>query len=147
MIDHTLIISPEAGIVFHLKQDFWMYAWPMIIGFVSILGYQTMGRLSMMGNTKWPVVFVLGSVVSMVSLFGWTLMVRRAPMIPFYGCGFGLASAMMSRVYAITMPFHRRFKMPIPRVIWRGDADGIEKLKAALRARAAATEPRTDATV
>jgi hypothetical protein len=147
MIDHTLVISPEAGIVFHLRQGFWMYAWPMIIGFVTILGYQTMGRLSMMGNTKWPVVFVLGSMVSMVSLFGWTLIVRRAPMIPFYGCGFGLASAMMSRVYAITMPVHRRLKMPIPRVIWRGDADGIAKLKAALQARAAATQPETDAAV
>ncbi len=74
----------------------------------------------------------------MVSLFGWMLMVRRAPMIPFYGCGFGLASAMMSRVYAITMPVHRRLKIPIPRVIWRGDTEAIETLKKALRARAAA---------
>jgi hypothetical protein len=147
MIDHSLVISPEAGIVFHLKQGFWLYAWPMIIGFVTILGYQTMGRVAMMGNAKWPVVFALGSMVSMLSLFGWTLMVRRAPMIPFYGCGFGLASAMMSRVYAITMPVHRRLKLPIPRVIWRGDADGIAKLNEALRARAAATQKGTGATV
>jgi hypothetical protein len=86
-------------------------------------------------------------MVSMVSLFGWTLMVRRAPMIPFYGCGFGLASAMMSRVYAITMPVHRRLKMPLPRIIWRGDSDGIAKLKEALRARATATQTGTDARV
>jgi hypothetical protein len=135
MIDHSLIISPEAGIVFHLKQGFWLYAWPMIIGFVTILGYQTMGRIAMMGNTKWPVVFGLGSLVSMVSLFGWTLMVRRAPMIPFYGCGFGLASAMMSRVYAITMPVHPRLGIRIIRIVWRGDKEGIEKLQQALRAR------------
>jgi hypothetical protein len=135
MIDHSLIISPEAGIVFHLKQGLWLYAWPMIIGFVTILGYQTMGRIAMMGNTKWPVVFGLGSLVSMVSLFGWTLMVRRAPMIPFYGCGFGLASAMMSRVYAITMPVHPRLGIRIIRIVWRGDKEGIEKLQQALRAR------------
>jgi hypothetical protein len=147
MIDHSLVISPEAGIVFHLKQGFWLYAWPMIIGFVTILGYQTLGRIAAMGNTKWPVIFGLGSMVSMVSLFGWTLMARRIPMIPFYACGFGLASAMMSRVYAITMPVHRRLKMPIPRVIWRGDADGIAKLKAALQARAAATQAGGNATV
>jgi len=135
MIDHSLAISPAAGMVFHLKQGFWLYAWPMIIGFVTILGYQTLARIAMMGNTKWPIVFGLASVVSMVSLFGWTLMVRRAPMIPFYGCGFGLASAMMSRVYAIIMPVHSRLKIPIPRVIWRGDTEAIEKLRQALRAR------------
>ena len=146
MIDHSLVISPAAGIIFHLKQGFWLYAWP-IIGFVTVLGYQTLARIAMMGNTKWPVIFVLANVVSMVSLFGWTLMVRRAPMIPFYGCGFGLASAMMSRVYAIFMPVHPRLKMPVPRVIWRGDAEGIAKLKEALRARAAATQPGTGATV
>ena len=147
MIDHSLVISPAAGIVFHLKQGFWLYAWPMIIGFVTILGYQMLARIAMMGNTKWPVIFGLGSMVSMVSLFGWTLMVRRAPMIPFYGCGFGLASAMMSRVYAITMPVHPVLKMPMLRVIWRGDTDGIAKLKEALRARAAATQAGRDATV
>jgi len=147
MIDHTLVISPEAALVFHLKQGFWLYAWPMLIGFLTILGYQTLGRIGTMGNTKWPVVFALGSMVSMVSLFGWMMMVRRAAMIPFYGCGFGLASAMMSRVYAITMPVHPRLKMAIPRVIWRGDTDGIAKLKEALRSRAAATQPGTDARV
>ena len=140
MIDHSLVISPEAGIVFHLKQGFWLYAWPMIIGFVTILGYQTLGRIAAMGNTKWPVIFGLGSMVSMVSLFGWTLMARRIPMIPFYACGFGLASAMMSRVYAITMPVismpsYPRLKMRTIQVIWRGDTEGIEKLRQALRAR------------
>ena len=34
------------------------------------------------------------------------MMVRGMHMIPFYGCGVGLASAMMSRVYAVTMPVH-----------------------------------------
>jgi hypothetical protein len=147
MIDHSLVISPEASLVFHLKQGFWLYAWPMIIGFVTIIGYQALGRIGMMGNAKWPVVFGLGSMVSMVSLFGWTLMVRRAPMIPFYGCGFGLASAMMSRVYAVMLPVHPWLKIPLPRVIWRGDTDGIAKLKEALRARAAAAQPGRDPTV
>jgi hypothetical protein len=152
MIDHSLVISPTAMILVHLKQGFWLYAWPMIIGFVTILGYQALGRIAMMGNTKWPVVFGLGSVVSMVSLFGWMLMVRRAPMIPFYGCGFGLASAMMSRVYAVTMPevaipFFPRLKTRIIRVVWRGDTQRIEQLKQGLRARAAATQPGADATV
>jgi len=132
---HTLMISPAGAILFHLKQGFWLYAWPMLIGFVTILGYQALGRVVMMGTLKWPIVFGLGSVVSMVSLLGWVMMVRGMNMIPFYGCGVGLASAMMSRVYAITMPVHPRLKLRIIRVIWRGDKQGIERLQQALRAR------------
>jgi len=135
MIDHSLVISPQAALIFHLKQGFFLYVWPMLIGFLTILGYQTLGRVGMMGTAKWPVVFVLASLVSMISLFGWTMMVRGIPMIPFYGCGFGLAWAMMSRVYAILAPVHPRLKVRIPRVIWRGDKEGIEKLQKALRAR------------
>jgi len=124
-----------AALAFHLKQGFWLYGWPMIIGFVTILGYQALGRVVMMGAAKWPVVFALASVVSMISLFGWVTMVRFIGMIPLYGCGVGLASAMMSRIYAVTMPVHPKLKMPIIRVIWRGDTEGIQKLQQALRAR------------
>jgi hypothetical protein len=138
MIDHALAISPLGVLLFHLKQGFWLYAWPMMIGFLTILGYQSLGRVTMMGTAKWLTVFGLASVVSMMSLFGWMLMVRRVEMIPFYGCGVGLASAMMSRVYAVTMPVHPRLKIRIIRVTWRGDAKGIEQLQQGLRARAAA---------
>jgi hypothetical protein len=65
-------------------------------------------------------------------------MVRSIQMIPFYGCGVGLASAMMSRIYAITMPIHPRLKMRMVRVIWRGDTEGVAQLTRTLRARAAA---------
>ena len=138
MIDHALVMSPLSAFVFHLKQGFWLYLWPMLIGFLTILGYQALGRIAMMGTAKWPLVFALASLVSMVSLFGWMMMVRRVEMIPLYGCGVGLASAMMSRVYAITTPVHPRLKMPMVRVIWRGDTRGIEQLQQALRARSAA---------
>jgi hypothetical protein len=140
MIDHSLMISPTAGLVFHLKQGFWLYPWPMMVGFLTILGYQVLGRIVMMGAAKWPVVFGLGSVTAMISMLGWVMMVRGIHMIPFYGCGVGLASAMMSRVYAITMPVismpsYPRLKMRTIQVIWRGDTEGIEKLRQALRAR------------
>ena len=135
MIDHSLAVSPLGAVLFHLKQAFWLYAWPMIIGFLTILGYQVLGRVGMMGAVRWPVVFGLGTVVSMVSLVGWVMMARGMHMIPFYGCGVGLASAMMSRIYAVTMPIHPRLKMRVIRVIWRGDAEGIEKLQSALRAK------------
>ena len=135
MIDHTLLISPWGAFWFHLKQGFFLYVWPMLIGFVTIFGYQTLGRIGVSGAVKWPVIFALGCAVSMISLFGWIMMARGIQMIPFYGCGFGLASAMMSRIYAITTPVHPRLKVRIPRVIWRGDKEGIEKLHQALRAR------------
>jgi hypothetical protein len=138
MIDHSLVISPVGAVLFHLKQAFWLYAWPMMIGFLTILGYQGVGRIAMQGTTKWPVIFGLASVVSMVTLFGWVTMVRSMQMIPFYGCGVGLASATMSRIYAITTPLHPRLKMRIIRVIWRGDAEGIDLLRQALHARSAA---------
>src|SRR5678815_2337179 len=133
MIDPTLVISPTGAILFHLKQGFWLYGWPMIIGFLTILGYQALGRVVMMGTLKWPIVFGLGSVISMVSLVGWVMMARGMNMIPFYGCGVGLASAMMSRVYAITLPVipipgYPRLKIRALRVIWRGDASGIQQL-------------------
>ena len=135
MIDHALVISPHAALMFHLKQGFFLYVWPMLIGFLTILGYQSMGRVAATGVAKWWVVFGMASAVSMVSLFGWTMMVRGLHMIPFYGCGAGLASAVISRVYAVTMPIHPRLKMRIPRVTWRGDKEGIETLLKALRAK------------
>ncbi len=52
MIDHSLVISPESALIFHLKQGFFLYVWPMMIGFVTILGYQTLGRVGMMGNRQ-----------------------------------------------------------------------------------------------
>jgi hypothetical protein len=105
------------------------------------------GRFAATGATKWPVIFLLASVVSMISLFGWVTMVRSMEMIPFYGCGVGLASAMMSRIYAITMPMHPRLKLRTIRVIWRGDAEGIERFLQALRARAAAQSVAGSGTV
>ena len=138
MIDHTIVISPTAALVFHLKQGFWLYGWPMLIGFVTVIGYQAMGRVSMTGAVRPWAVFVMASAVSMISLFGWIMMVRGLHMIPFYGCGAGLASAVMSRIYAIVTPVHPRLKMRMMRVIWRGDTEAIEQLNQALRARAAA---------
>ena len=138
MIDHSLAISPLGALLFYLKQGFWLYGWPILIGFLTVLGYQGVGRLASVGTVRWPVIFGLASVVSMVSLFGWVTMVRSMQMIPFYGCGVGLASAMMSRIYAIITPMHPRLRMRLIRVIWRGDAAGIEQLTQALRARAAA---------
>jgi len=135
MIDHSLVISPVAALVFHLKQGFFLYGLPVIFGFLTIFGYQSAGRISMMPSTKWPVVFALASAASMITLFGWMIMVRRMQMVPFYGCGVGLAYAMMSRVYAVTMPLHPRLKIRYVRVTWRGDKEGIERLRQALRAR------------
>ncbi|HEY2844648.1 MAG TPA: hypothetical protein VGJ09_13400 [Bryobacteraceae bacterium] len=135
MIDPSLAISSQGALLFHLKQGFWLYGWPLLIGFLTIVGYQAMGRIVMLGSAKWPTVFALGSAVSMVSLFGWVTMVRSMGMIPFYGCGVGLASAIMSRVYAVTLPRHPRLKIPTVRVVWRGDAAGIVQLQQALRAR------------
>ena len=90
----------------------------------------------MAGTVKWPVHLRNRQLwFPWCRMFGWVMMVRGIQMVPFYGCGVGLASAMMSRVYAITLPVHPRLKMPVPRVIWRGDTEGIEKLRQALRAR------------
>lgn len=136
MIDSSLAISPLPAVLFYLKQGFWLYAWPMLIGFLTILGYQCLGRVVMIGAMKWPLVFCLASLVSMLSLFGWVTMVRSIEMIPFYGCGVGLASAVMSRIYAITMPVHPRLRVRTVRIIWRGDKEQIQHLQKSLRARA-----------
>ena len=138
MIDTSLAVSPLPGVLFHLKQGFWLYGWPLLIGFLTIAGYQVLGRIVMIGAMKWPVVFCLASVVSMISLFGWVTMVRSIEMIPFYGCGVGIASAVMSRVYAITMPLDPRLGVRTPKVIWRGNKKAIQRFQEALRARGSA---------
>jgi hypothetical protein len=136
MIDHSLAISPMATLAFHLKQAFWLYAWPMLAGFMTILGYQVFSRVVMMGTAKWPVTFLLSSSASMLSLFGWVMMVRGVRMIPLYGCGVGLASVLMSRVYAVMAPKHPRLKIRTLRIVWRGDLAGMEQVQKAARARA-----------
>ena len=138
MIDHSLALSPLGEILFYLKLGLLLYVWPILIGFLTIVGYQSVGRFASTGTTKWPVIFLLASAVSMTSLFGWVTMVRSMEMIPFYGCGVGLASAMVSRIYAITIRMHPRLKIRTIRVIWRGDAEGIQQFLQALRARPAA---------
>jgi hypothetical protein len=143
MIDNSLVISPLPAVLFHLKQGFWLYGWPLVIGFLTIAGYQVLGRVVMIGALKWPAVFCLASIISMLSLFGWVTMVRSIEMIPFYGFGVGFASALMSRIYAITVPIHPRLRIRTPRVIWRGDKDEIQQFQKALRARAGSgTEER-----
>lgn len=138
MIDTSLTVSPLPAVLFYLKQGFWLYGWPMLIGFLTIAGYQVLGRIVMIGAMKWQVVFCLASVVSMMSLFGWVTMVRSIEMIPFYGCGVGIASAVMSRVYAITMPLHPRLGVRTPKVIWRGNREAIQRFQEALQARGSA---------
>ncbi len=52
MIDHSLANSPEAALVFHLKQGFFLYVWPMLMRFVTILGYQSLGRIGDDGDRQ-----------------------------------------------------------------------------------------------
>jgi hypothetical protein len=136
MIDHSLAIPSTAIFLFHLKQYFWLYLWPMLAGFMTILGYQVFSRVVAMGTAKWPVTFLLSSCASMLSLFGWVLMVRGVWMIPFYGCGVGLASVLMSRVYGVMAPKHPRLKIRTLRIVWRGDLAGIAEIQKAARSAA-----------
>jgi hypothetical protein len=46
-------------------------------------------------------------------------------MIPLYGCGVGLASVVVSQIYAITLPRRTRLQIPFPKVIWRSDEAAI----------------------
>lgn len=135
MIDHSLVISPTAALIFHLKQGFFLYAWPPLVGFMAIFGYQIAGRVSAMGKAHWMAVFLLGAVAASLSLLGWMMMIRRLEMIPLYGAGVGAANAVLSRVYALTMPKHPLLKIPYLRVIWRGDKAGIENLQKTLQAK------------
>jgi hypothetical protein len=138
LIDHSLTISQTAMLFFHLKQWFWLYAWPMLAGFMTILGYQIFSRVGATGAAKWPVTFLLSSGASMMSLFGWVMMVRGVRMIPLYGCGVGLASVLMSRIYGVMAPKHPRLKIRTLRIVWRGDRAGIDEIQKAARARAPA---------
>jgi hypothetical protein len=140
MIDHTLAIPAEGTLFFYIKQVFWLYVWPVLVGFVAITAYQVMGKLNMMGTAKWPVTFTVASLASMLSLFGWMTMVRMPGTIPLYGIGVGLANVMMSRIYAVLAPRHPRLRIPTLKVVWQWDKQGIQELRKMFMARAAAQQ-------
>jgi hypothetical protein len=125
MIDSALSIAAMPVALFHLKQFFWFNVWPVIVGFTTILCYQIYMRIGLAGGRSKVLVFVLSSAASMMALFGWTTIVRSARMIPLYGCGVGLASVVVSQIYAVTLPRRTRLQIPLPKVIWRSDESAI----------------------
>ena len=136
MIDSSL--APHlffAVVLFHLKQFGWMYLWPVLVGFVAISVYQIYARVAAGGRAHPTVIFALSAIAAMLSLFGWVTMMRTLQMIPLYGCGVGLANLMMSRVYAATMVKHRWLRIRLPRVIWRGDREGVARFQEQFRAK------------
>jgi len=50
-------------------------------------------------------------------------------MIPFYGCGVGLAAAVMSRIFAIIKERRTPLKLPLPKIIWKGNTNEIEAFR------------------
>ena len=133
MIDSSLNAPLLPMLMFQLKQFFWLDLWPMLAGFATIFCYQIYTRIAVSGARSKTLVFVMSSMASMVTLFGWATIVRSTQMIPLYGCGVGLASVLVSQIYAVTLPRHRRLNIPVPKVVWRGDHAGIRQFQESLK--------------
>jgi hypothetical protein len=128
MIDKTLTIPPNGVLLFYGKYVFWSYFFPAFMGFFSVLCIQIYSRIGGMRNIKMHTAFLCAAFSAMVNLWGWAHMVRTPAMIPFYGCGVGSAAAVMSRIFAIIKDQRTRWKVPLPRVIWKGNAAEIQAL-------------------
>jgi hypothetical protein len=127
MIDKTLLLPPDAALWFHAKEYFWLYLYPLIMGFVSVLCMQVYMRVGQLGGVKARTAFLIAAGSAMVNLWGWAHMARTPAMIPFYGCGVGLMAALMTRVHALVMV--RRWGLRMPKVIWNGttEAEGFRR--------------------
>src|ERR1700719_3821756 len=123
--------------IFHLKQLWWLYLWPVAVGFTSISAFQLYVRVASSGRAKPVAIFLLSGGAAMFSLFGWVTMVRSLRMIPLYGCGVGLANVVMSRIYAVSLARHSWLRMRLPKVVWRGDPEEIRKLQQNIQATSA----------
>jgi hypothetical protein len=137
MIDSGLNVPLLPLILFHAKQIFWLYMWPVAVGFLTIFCYQIYMRIGLTGARNKVLVFSLSSSASMIALFGWMTIVRTMRMIPLYALGVGLASVVASQIYAVTLPRHTRLCIPFPKVIWRGDEEAIRRIQEAMAARLA----------
>src|SRR5580704_13147304 len=119
MVDKTLLIPPQGAVLFHAQQIFWHYMFPVVMGFLSVVCIQIYSRVGGMRNIKTHTAFLCAAFSAMVNLWGWSHMVRTPAMIPFYGCGVGAAAAVMSRIAAIVKDQRTRWKLTLPRVIWK----------------------------
>jgi hypothetical protein len=127
MIDFSLNPPTMPVLMFQVKQFFWIDVWPILVGFATIFCYQIYTRIAFSGARSKAMVFAMSSIASMVTLFGWATIVRSTQMIPLYGCGVGLASVLVSQIYAVTLPRHRWLRVPLPKVVWRGDQAAIRR--------------------
>jgi hypothetical protein len=131
VVDKTLLLNPEGVIWFQTKQIFWMYVFPMIMGFLGVLCIQIYQRVGQVQNVTSKIAFLCAGCSAMLNLWGWAHMVRTPAMIPFYGCGVGLMAAMMAKVHAIVI--QQYWGLKLPRVIWKGDSIGIAELQVRVR--------------
>ena len=129
MIDSSLSAPILPVLLFHAKQIFWLDVWPLMVGFVTIFCYQIYSRIAVAGARSKTLVFFLSSIASMCAVFGWATIVRSTQMIPLYGCGVGLASVLVSQIYAVSLPPHRLLRIPFQKVIWRSDQAAIRKFQ------------------
>jgi hypothetical protein len=139
MIDKTLMIPPDGMLLYTAKHVFWSYFFPAFMGFFSVVCIQIYSRIGTMRNIRMHTAFLCAAFSAMVNLWGWAHMVRTPAMIPFYGCGVGSAAAMMSRIFAIVKDQRTRWKVPVPRVIWKGNVAEIQALMERMKM---AAEPR-----
>ena len=115
---------------FHLREFFWLYLLPAVIGFIVVSLYMLHMRVlqtTLARGSKPHGVFFTGCLSTMANLFGWRMMLRTWQLIPLYALGVGLAYAVMSRVYAVRL--RQVGWLRLPRIIWRGDASGVAQVR------------------
>ena len=136
MIDQSLTLSASTLTLYYLRKAFFLYFVPFLVGFATVVCYQVYSRIatSPAARRKLPV-FLASALSAMAMMLGWSLMVRTMAMVPFYGCGVGLANVVTSQVYAVFMPVHRVLRFRFPKVVWRSDIVAVEDIRNRMSAR------------
>jgi hypothetical protein len=95
---------------FEAKKIFFLYLMPALIGFLVAVVYPLGSKAALNPKIAFPRVWLMAALGPALMLFGWTLTVRTIYTAPFYGLGYGLGVALLSRVHRVSVNWPPRIE-------------------------------------
>lgn len=95
-IPHSLIWA------FYLKKAFFFYVTPILVGLLVAVLYP-LGQRAAQQHANFLRAWGFAALGPTCMLLGWGLVVRSIWTAPMYGLGYGLGSALLSRVHSIRL--------------------------------------------
>lgn len=95
-------ISPWTVLLFELKRSLFLFAVPLLVGFLVSVLYPMGQRMAAHHRPFWAVMLFAG-LGPAAMLFGWSLVIRTLWTAPMYGLGYGFGVACLSRVHKMRL--------------------------------------------